>query len=790
MRLLRGVLHKPLFLLLGAGTLALGVATFFATFAMLDALRFTAPAFDHHADVVLYGEMPRPAAARGISTQLYDAVGLPPGVLSRGLALAPERLGVEAMGRTALLRTQQIDAGFLPTLGVHPVAGHVRTELAGHPAALISWRLWRDWYGGAPDIVGRRVRVDGDALPVAGVLPEAYRLFDDVDVWLPMKAVAGPSARMANHMAVARLTPGMPPTSLEARMRSAAAGLRDAGRPAGAVDWLGITPVDTAMTSTAAPTLWFFLGCSALVLATACANLANLMLARALARGRETALRMVLGGGARHTWTPSTVDAAVVGIVAFVAGVLIGRGGVSLATGTLPARWLVNAGPLAIGWHVYAATAVVAAAATLAAEFGGTLHEHGDALLREHMGAGHPTPAAPVAQRMRVITVQLQLALATVLVAFCVVQVVRAWKLAGVPPGFDTQGAVYAPFRPYAGPGTGENPVTSTMQALADRAERIDRVADAGVATQLPAGTRFVVGFRGPRGTPVEVGFALHTPRARAALGLRLVAGRDLAAADTASAPAVVVVNQAFLAAMPGAGVGTLVRKTSRSLGDRDLRIVGVVADTRSEGPGRDPLPFAFVPFAQLPSAEYASYQPLLSYFLVARRTGGRPLAGVDLAMAVRDATPWMAMDRTRALVEAWHGVQADLARDTSLSAAFAVMGLGVGLVGLYSSQRVEVASRRRDLALRAALGATPLDLAGASLASGLSRSSAGIGLGLLVAFAWRRWLPGTFGDGGIFDLQAVLIATVAMLLLAGAVALPPALRGAAVDPRLVLRHD
>jgi putative ABC transport system permease protein len=780
-RLWHSLLRRPGYFLLGSATLGLAVGMFFATFALVDALLLRPPAFDHHRSVVLYGEVVRAGARRSIPASLYAAIGLPAGTLSRGLARHVEWASVRSGSHGSLLMVQRVDPGFLPTLGVVPAFGGIALSHGGSDGVLISWRLWQAWYGGDSTIMGRDMTVDGRSLPIAGVLPEKYRLFNDVDVLLPLQTVPGAAAAGSNYIAVARLAPGESADAFTTRAQVAAP-------EAGAREGFGTTRIGDALTEASASTLWFFLGCAMLVLALACGNLANLMLARALGRGQETALRRALGAGFWGGLTTAAIEAAVIGTLGLAAGVVLGHTLVRVGEGDIPDAWLIDAGPLAIGWRVYVASTVVALAVVALAAIGGTLHEHGDALLREYIG-GYRQPSERVtAGGVRVAMVQFQLAIATVLLSFCVVRGMQAWRTQEIAPGFEPARAVVARFRPDTAHINVVGTMAGSMRVIDARAGALPGVVSAGVTTQLPASTSFNIAFAGRDGVAVETQFALHTPGARAALGLRLVAGRDINSDDTSAAPAVVVVNQAFLAGVPGAKLGGMVRKVSRSLGDRSLRIVGVVADTRDAGPTHAPRPWAIVPFAQMPAGEFQNLRHLLSYYLVVRASDDVAAAGLDVTAAMHSMKSWLTIEPSWPLVRAWRESGAEIARDTWLATWFACVGLGLGLVGVYSAQRVEVASRRRDLGLCAALGASPAVLLGMCLARGIARGSFGIALGLGAAFALSRWPPPGLAPGIRLDPAAALVAVVAMLLLTSAVALLPAWRSAATPPWVVLR--
>jgi putative ABC transport system permease protein len=778
----RAMLRRPGFFILASATLTLAVGIFFATFALVDALLLTPPAFSQPSELLLYGEVVRPSSPRSLSARQYDAIGVPPGTLSRGRARSIERASVRSGVHAGLLAVQRVDPGFLPTLGVVPALGGIALEQRGRDGVLVSWRLWQAWYAGAPSVDGRVIMVDGRVYPVVGVLPVRYRLFDDVDVLLPLHTVPGAAASVPNDVAVARLMPGASADGLIAAMQAAMPGEAD-GR-------FGITPLRHALTEASAPTLWFFLGCAVLVLATACGNLANLMLARVLGRSQETALRRALGAGFWGAWATIATEAMLIGMAGLGAGCVLGHALVTSSDSYIPDAWRINAGELAIGWRVYVASAIVAIAEVVLAVIGGTLHEHGDAMLRHYVG-GSPAHAGRVtAGGIRAALVQFQLALATVLLSLCVVRVLQAWQAEDVAPGFDLAHATVARFRPDPGHFAAAAQVAAAMLSIERHAAESPGVLGAGITTLLPAGSHFQVSFAGREAHAVETQLAIQTPGARAALGMRLVAGRDLAAADSLDAPSVVVVNEAFLAAIPGAALGSTVHTMSRSLGNRDLRIVGVVSDTHDAGPAEPPRPWAIITFAQLPAAEFAAFRSLLSYYLVFRMSDDATAVGIDTGAALREVAPWLVLERARTLSRVWRDSRAAIDRDTSLAGMFAAVGLGLGLVGLYSAQRVEVASRRRDLGLCAAVGATPGDLFGMCLARGIGRALLGISLGLAVSLAWSRWPPLGLTPGIRFDPAAALIVAVVMLVATIVVVLPPAMRSATTPPWLVLRNS
>ncbi|KJV35792.1 ABC transporter permease [Luteibacter yeojuensis] len=767
------------FIAAGTATLALATAMFFATFTLVDAILLAPPPFANPAQVVLYGQMPGAAPRRGMSTALYDMVGMPPMLLSRGLAAATTRASASAQGHAALLAVQRVDAGYLPTLGVAPADGVLTFGEDGEDVVVLSWRLWQAWFGGER-VAGQAIMVDGRAFPVAGVLPQAFRVFDDVDIFLPLRPVAGGGqGTMANGIAVGRLAPGASASAFGAVVRGIAAAHASAlGMPADAVASVGATPIEEAVRGYAAPTLWQFLRASLLVMATACANLANLLLAQGWRRGRETAMRTAFGAPPWRAAMPVACDAAIVGVAGTVAALLLGNLLLGVLRDSLPRYWLPDAGTIRASAHVYVATVGLAVVVTMVAAVVGAWLAGGDRLLREHMGAAGARPHGRVAQRVRGAMVQWQLALATILAAFCAVQFVHASGAWRPPPGMPVEGIALARFHPDAGHFDTVPRIAALANALARDASQRDGASAAGVTTQLPTGPRFVVAFPGIAGAPIEVRLALQTPGVRAAMGLHLLAGRDIDAGDTAGSEPVAVVNEAFIATVQGAGLGTVVEKMSRGLGSRPLRIVGIVANDRAAGDTEATRPAAIVPFAQLPAREFSAYRGLLAYFIVARLGDEAQAVGHDTGASLRRIAPWLVAEPST-MARAWHDAAAGARRDAWQALLLAALATGLATLGFHSALGVQLAARQRDLALAAALGASPWQLCTFGVLRGGAGAVPGIAAGAALVVASP--LP--------WSAPAVATAGAGMLVLCILAALPALHRAAAAEPWRVVRE-
>ncbi|MDQ0009171.1 putative permease [Luteibacter jiangsuensis] len=771
--------RQPGSLLLASATLAIGVAALAGAFTLMEAVLLRPPPWPNHANVAVYGGRTADDPMRAASPSLYDMVGSPESVRSRGAARMPEAMNVVYGRHRGLLRTQRVDVGFLPTLGIVPALGERVPSRMGGAEVMVSNALWHRWFDADAMAVGRVLLVDGQPMRISGVLPADYRFFADVDLILPLVLPSNTTDRVENMTAVALLAPGSITAFSESVMDTVG---RNAARlhlePAD-TRWYGATPLDTLTAPGARATIWLCVGCALLVLIVAAMNVSNLMLTRALDRTQETSLLFALGATGWRPWIPALSAAVVTALLAAVIGMPVGALLVMAFRPLVPDSWLASAGPLAPGSGVLVAVLVSVLLAALLATGSAVAHQH-------FATTGYPAPAfAP--RRVYSAMALVQTALATLLLCVSTAAALRWWRLDQLPLGFDHANAlvmeVRAPPAWYAGREATERLATS----LRAKALRLPGVETMGWSTQLPVGDGFVMPFLRPGGAVVRLQYAVVTPGALESLGLEKTRGRWLEDGDRGDSERVVVVNQAYLEQVDGYGVGGMVRPAS---GRHAARIVGVVANTPLAGVSAEAEPAVFVPLAQIDHLSFATVRQWTSMYAVLRGPSVGPATGDAFARIVQDMAPSLAPANARALDQVAQMAYAEPRRDAVLLSSFAGFALALACVGHYSVQAVEVISRRRMFALRGALGATPAALMAQVLRRALVWALPGVAAGLLAALAAHRWLFVTDTALGMSDpwvfatvVPMMTVATIAAVLL-------PAWRAAAVEPWRVLRSD
>lgn len=627
--------------------------------------------------------------------------------------------------------------------------------------------------------VGRMLLVDGQPMRISGVLPADYRFFTDVDLILPLVLPVDAVDRAENMTAVALLAPGSVAVFSDTVMGTAGRNAASLHLKPADRHWYGATSLDALTAPGASTTIWLCVGSALLVLTVAAMNVSSLMLSRALDRRQETSLLFALGATGWRPWMPALSAAVITALLAVAIGMPVGALLVMAVRPLVPDNWLASAGPLAPGSDVLVAVLASALLAALLAACSAAAHQH-------FASSGYPAPAfAP--RRAYSAMALVQTALATLLLCASSAASLRWWRLDQRPLGFDHANALVMEVRAPPAWYPGRDAVERLTASLRARTLRLPGIETVGWSTQLPVGDGFVMPFLRPGGAVVRLQYVVVTPGALESLGLEKTHGRWLEDGDRGDSERVAVVNQAYLEQVDGRGVDGVVRPAS---GRHAARIVGVVANTPLGGVSAEVEPAVFVPLAQIDPSSFAIVRQWTSMYAVLRGPGVGPATADAFARIVEDMAPSLVPANARTLDQVAETAYAEPRRDTVLLSSFAGFALALACVGHYSVQAVEVISRRRMVALRGALGATPANLMAQVLRRALAWALPGVAMGLLAALAAHRWLFTTdsvlgMGDPWVFAI-VVPVMTVATIAAVGL----PAWRAAAVEPWRVLRSD
>jgi putative ABC transport system permease protein len=681
-----------------------------------------------------------------------------------------------------------------PLLGVRPLLGRTlgaADDLPGAPAAIVlGYRLWQDRFGGDGAVLGRRLTLDGVSYEVVGVMPRDFRFpTRDTEFWTATRfpEQAYEDRNDTYLYGIARLAPGVSVEQARAEGAVVAAQLARAYPQTNQGIGTAVFRLRDEIAPQSRLMITALLGAAFCVLLIACTNLASLLLARALVRRQELAVRTALGAGRERLLRQLLTES---GLLAAAGGVL----GVALAFAVTPllARLVPTALPVASAPAVDLRVLGFAAVMTVAIALGfgvapawRALRDVDAAGLREGARGG----VGGRRERLRGALVLAEVTLSVALLASAGLLVRALVRVQAVDPGFRAED-VLTMRTALPLPRYDETAVRHRFYADVLRGVRaLPGVQDAAYTSFLPMVMRGGIWRvqlpgqeQGPGGASASLRFV--TPRYFATLGIPLLAGRDVSDADTTTAAFVAVVSQSF-ARQQWPDQDPIGRRFRLAFFDRT--VVGVVGDVRVRGLERASEPQVYVPDQQVPDGGVIFYAPKD----LAVRAAGDPASLVPaIRRVVAEVDPQQPISDVRtmaAVVSEETGARTVQVRVLGAFAAAALLLAAVGIHGLLS---FVVRSRAQEIGVRVALGARPRDVLLLVLGGIVRLTAAGLAAGLLLAVVSARALQSLLAGVSPYDATTLALAAALAALTALSGGLLPALRALRVDPLRVMRAE
>ncbi|MCP3142613.1 ABC transporter permease [Pyxidicoccus xibeiensis] len=805
----RGLRRTPGFALVTVLVLALGIGANASLFSVLNA--------------VLLRPLPFPEPERLVIVQQakqgeLGGVSYPNLLDWRASSTSFERLAVYTGTRFTLSGQGEAErvsgviasADLFPLLGTAPALGRTfwpeEDRLGGSRdgvrPVVLSHAFWRRQFPGVgpgdPSVLGRVLRLDDVPFTVVGVMPEGF-VFplqrEPVDLWVSVAVDAEPSAYggtiptsrgyMRYDAAIARLKPGVSVEQAQAELSAVAAEVARTHTDWGAYTGVRVVPGLERLVGSVRPVLLLLFGAVACVLLIGCVNVANLLLARATVRKREVAVRLALGASRARVVQLLLTESLLLSCLGGALGLLLSVWCVDLLLGFAPAD-VPRLDEVRVDGVVLGFTLLLSLVTALGCGLAPALGGSGPGLREALKDAGRGATGGRSMLRLRGVLVVAQTALALVLLVGAALLMNSLVRLTHVDPGFASSGLLTVNLDlPVSRYPMRSAQVSQFYTTLVERLRGLPGVTAVSTAELLP-----LSGLN--NGTSVEVEGAPASADSASrlrfvgqdyfrTLGIPRVAGRDFVASDDRSAPAVAVVNEAFVRRFL-AGREPLGQRVKLGWGGGTPKeIVGVVRDVKHESLGTAPEPEVYVPHLQFP----------LNALTVILRTSRDPLALVpDVRAEVRalDAGVPLAGVRT---VEAF--IDSSLLPQrfvTLLLGVFAGVALVLTLLGLSSVMAYTVAQRTHEFGIRTALGAQASDVLWLVLRQGVRRTCVGVGLGVVGALVLTRlleqWLYGvTPTDPWTFAAASLLLTTAALFA-----CYVPARRATRVSPLVALRSE
>lgn len=819
----RQLRRRPAFTLLAIATLAVGVGATTSVFALLHGTLFRSLPFPNAHELVAV-HLTREEPGEGIrqlrwSHPEFEALASSASGFAGLAAFGSEGFNLTGEGEPVRVAGEIVSAGYFDVLGVQPLRGRTFRPEEGdapgaHPVTVISHQLWSSRFAGDPEAVGRTVRVNGFPLTVVGVTPEGFQgLTGPADLWIThaMAPLVTFPEQLTTHQhflnVVGRLEEGVRPESVRAALGPFADLLteRFAAEHEGDARWAtSVESLDSARTDPAVRRERLLLFAAVLlVLLMAGADLAGLLLGRTLARRRELAIRRALGCSRARLVRQLVSESLLLAVAGGTVGILLALGGARLADSLLPPAFtgagygrLFQFTSVSVdGWVVafaFGASLLVgvgfgltsALVATRETGAGGPGHRNDQTV--------KPTDPTSGVERSFSGLVMGQFALAVVLLVGAGLLLQTFVNLRGRDPGYDPERIVTFRLSP---PSTryGPDEAPDLLAEILERVRAVPGVEAASVSPCTPfmsCPTRLV---RRPPGEGADEGWLSArrhyvAPRHLGSMGIALLRGRDIAETDGPDGPNVVVVSRTMAERLWGGEdpVGRELVFQGAELnfvnGDSSATVVGVAEDVPYGGPADPPGLDIYTPYRQF--AWPSTYVSL-------RSVGPSPQALVPLLrQAVREVDPDLPIHDLRDLGERRAEALATPRFNTILLSSFAGLALFLASLGIYGMMSQYVGRRRREMAVRQAVGAGPGRLLTLVVQRGMRYALWGMAAGVGGALLGTRALESQLYGVPPADPR-ILFGAVSCLALVGLLAVAlPALRASRVDPMVTLREE
>jgi len=790
-RLLR---KHPGFTLIATLVLALGIGANTAIFSVVDAVLLRPLPYAEQERIVSLSTFWKKTGVRGsVSAPDYHDWHDRSTAFDHMAAYLSGPTSVSVDGAADYASVARVTPEFFALFGARAEIGRLPSDDeqrdGGPLTAVVSHAFWATRLGGDRAAIGRTLKYAQRAYTIVGVLPAEFRFPAAVDVWTPWWVFPETASRSAhNYRAVARLKPDVGVEQAQAEMDTLAAQLERAYPQSNDGKGVAVDRLLDQMVRNVRTTLRLIFAVVVVVLLIACANVSNLLLARATSRTRELGIRAALGASRGRVVRQLVTESVLLALLAGAASVMVAAWGVRALVALAPAG-LPRIDDVQIDARVLLFASAASLVASLVFGLAPALHASRENVNEIIKQGGRTIGGA--SGRLRAALIVFETAAAVVLVIGAGLLIRSFAALSRVDLGFRTERLLVAdtavPVANAAAATQGVRFYRDLLPALAALPGVESAAAVMGVPTIVRSNGGYAIdggptfeqmGVRSPQAI-----FTVATPGYFATLGVPVLKGRDFSETDGESAPLVAVVNDALArASFPnGDAIGRRIRSGYDLAGF--MTIVGIVANVRSSDPSLPPQPQIFMPFQQHPLGSTA-------LTLVVRTASPDPLRlAPGVTQTVRRASGDVPVRVSTMDATIGQAVATPKFR-TVLLGIFAAVALALAMAGVYGVVSFSVSQRTSEMGLRMALGARPSEIVQLTLAGGLRLTAAGVGVGWLASFAVARVLSSMLYATSERD-PLIFAAVPAALLAAAAIAsLAPALRAARVDPVVALRRE
>ncbi|PWU07339.1 MAG: hypothetical protein C5B51_10175 [Terriglobia bacterium] len=811
---LRMMRKSPGFTFVAVSALALGIGANTAIFTVVNAVLLQPLPYPQPDRLVMLGRQFPAGVGYSISipkymawrqNHVFEAMTLydqgAPG-MNLGSGDRPEQVKVTRVSRE-----------YFQVFGVLPAIGRTFTDAEDRPGgarvAILAHNVWQSRFGGDRGIIGKTIQLNGEPYSVIAILPAGFQSNPEAEVWTPLQADPN-STNQGHYLLVgARLKPGVKLATAQAEMKIVGEQFRKAyPKWMNDNESVGATPMRDAIVRDARTPLYVLLGAVGLVLLIACANVANLLLARAAGRQREMAIRAAIGASRakvfRQLLTESILLAGIGGVVGFALGSWGVRALLLLVPGNIPRLTTGNGAQAVIpplDWRVALFTLALALFTGILFGLFPALHTSKPDLASTLKEGGRSGTGLRQA-RARSLLVVMEVALALVLLVGAVLLIRTFVGLRTVNPGFDARNVLTLETSMAGGTYATTAKVDRFITEVVRRIEGLPGVEAAAAAIALPVSGHIDLPFTIAGKPPAKGGdyngdsqYRFSSPHYFSVFRIPLLRGRFFRETDTGNSARVVIINEAMARKYwqkedPLGQVITLGKGLGPQFEDPPRQIVGIVGTVRETGLGDDNVEVMYIPQSQVPEGITTLANTVIPLEWMVRTAPDPMSLRVPVVREIHSVDGLMPVMRERSMEQV---VAESVARDRFtmlLLTIFAAVALLLAAIGIYGLMSYSVEQRTQEMGIRLALGAARPDLVRLVLAQGLKLAGIGVALGLAMAYGLTRLLASLLYGVKASDPLTFAAVGVILAIIALAATYLPARRASGVEPVEALRYQ
>jgi putative ABC transport system permease protein len=719
-------------------------------------------------------------------------------VFERMAAITGESFNLTGQGEPERIMSASVSADLFPLLGVNASRGRTFTaeeeQRGRNKVVVMGHDLWQRRFGANPNLVGQTIALNNENYTVVGIMGRDFHFpegVDKIDLWVPLSfSPEVIDKRGHRYLYVAgRLKDGVSFERAQTEMSALAARMAEA-YPGTNTDWgIKLQSLQDALTEDVSTALFVLLGAVGFVLLIACANVANLQLARAAARQREVAIRLAVGASRRHLIRQFLIEGTLLALTGGIFGLLVAFWGIDAIRAALPED-VPRLEQIGIDAAVLIFTLSVSLVTGILLGLVPALQATKPDLVEALKEGSQSVSGSRHRNRVRSFLVVVEVALALVLLIGAGLMMKSFWRLREVRPGFDSHNVVAMqitlPEKKYED----EQQQVNFFKGLLERVQSIPGVQSAGINTDPPLtdDSRTDLTIEGqaplPYGNEQTATYGSISPGYFNAMGIPLMKGRAFTEEDRAETTPVVIISTAF-ANRFFSGIDPIGKRFKQGGADDEdnwMTIVGVVGDVHHYGLSTEVSSEMYMPFAQKPEPEIT---------LIVRSAAANPMG---LLPSIRSEVEAIDKDQPIFGVQTMEHLLSESVASERLSVM--LLGLFAGLafllacVGIYGVISYSVTQRTHEIGVRIALGASGADILRLVVGQGMRMVGVGLILGLIASFALTRVMSSLlFGvsatDPATFIVVSLLLASVAFFA-----SFIPARRATRVDPMVALRYE